>query len=86
MSNRTREVLLTAVQAGCHGFPPHADIADAIVSGNRQLEILALNFDSLAWMEFCIAVELHTGQELSPGDLEPMTFFFEIEEWLLARA
>jgi len=45
----------------------------------------ALEFDSLAWMEFCISVELQSGQELTPAQIGDMRYFFEIEEWLRAR-
>jgi hypothetical protein len=45
----------------------------------------ALEFDSLAWMEFCISIELQSGQELTPAKIRDMRYFFEVEEWLRAR-
>jgi acyl carrier protein len=85
MVDRVREILLSAVSAGRFGAPPEASVAQAVAKGDRDFTIDRLNFDSLAWMEFCIAVELQSGQELTPADLEDMQFVFEIEEWLRAR-
>jgi hypothetical protein len=85
MSDRVRDILVAAVQAGCHGFRPKPEIVEAIASGSKELTIEQLQFDSLAWMEFCIAVELSTGQELTPEDLQPMRRFSQIEQWLRAR-
>ena len=85
MDDRTREILIAAVQAGGSGFPPEPAIARAIAEGNRELTTNQLKFDSLAWMEFCISVELQSGQELAPEDIEGMRYVFEIEEWLRAR-
>jgi hypothetical protein len=39
----------------------------------------------LAWMEFCISVELQSGQELTPADVDEMRYVFQIEQWLRAR-
>ena len=55
------------------------------MAGGRNLTLDQLQFDSLAWMEFCISVELATGQELTPTFIDGMKCFFEIEEWLYAR-
>jgi hypothetical protein len=80
-----RGVLLAAVEAGRNGHPPPEEIASAILSGDRAFGLDRLEFDSLGWMEFCIAVELSTGQELTPADIAGMTHFNEIETWLNAR-
>ena len=85
MPDQIREILLSAVSAGRFGAPPEPSIAQAIAAGDRELSIDQLKFDSLAWMEFCIAVELQSGQELTPADIEGMQFVFQIEEWLRAR-
>ena len=85
MDNPIRDILLTAVSAARHGVPPDPAIARAIAGGDRALRIDQLKFDSLAWMEFCISVELQSGQELTPADIANMRYVFEIEEWLSAR-
>ena len=85
MTDKVREVLLTAVCAGRHGDTPPPSLAQAIAEGRRDLTTDRLEFDSLAWMEFCISVELQTGQELTPAHIDRMRHFFEIEEWLRAR-
>jgi hypothetical protein len=85
MTDRAREILIAAVQAGRYGFPPDATVATAIEQGSRELKIDQLQFDSLAWMEFCISVELQSGQELTPADIESMQFVVQIEDWLRAR-
>lgn len=83
--DQIREMLLAALGAARYGFPPGPSISQAIVAGDRGLTLDQLEFDSLAWMEFCISVELQSGQELTPAHIDGMQYFFEIEEWLHAR-
>jgi hypothetical protein len=85
MHDQIRDMLLAAVRAGKNGFPPDPAIAQGIANGNRALMIDELKFDSLAWMEFCISIELQSGQELTTADIEGMQYLFEVEEWLRAR-
>ena len=85
MADHIREMLLRALCAGRHGHAPGARLTDAVVAGDRELRTDQLGFDSLAWMEFCISVELQSGQELTPEDVEKMSYVYEIEEWLRAR-
>jgi hypothetical protein len=85
MSDRVRDMLLVALGAGQHGATPADHIAEAVKVGDRQLRIDQLHFDSLAWMEFCISIELQSGQALTPEDIENMRYMFEIEEWLRAK-
>ena len=80
-----RAILLTALKDAQHGLPPGTSITQSVVEGDRGLTLDALEFDSLAWMEFCISVELQSGQELTPAQIVDMRYFFEIEEWLRAR-
>jgi len=49
------------------------------------MTIEQLGFDSLAWLEFCISVEIQSGQEITPADITKMRYIFEIENWLRAR-
>jgi hypothetical protein len=84
LSDPVRDTMLVALEAARGGKAPAA-IADAVIAGDRAMRLEQLNFDSLAWMEFCISVELQTGQELTPTDVESMHYVFEIEEWLRAR-
>jgi hypothetical protein len=86
MTDKVRGILLAAVRAGRNGFPPEPSIAQAIADGSRELTIDQLKFDSLAWMEFCISVELQSGQELTPVDIDGMQYVVQIEEWLRSRA
>ena len=83
--DKVREMLLGAVTAAHNGYQPGPAITEAITSGDRTIRIDQLKFDSLAWMEFCISVELQSGQELTPEDIAKMRYVFEIEEWLRAR-
>jgi hypothetical protein len=85
MSDRVRDMLLSAVSAARYGVPPGSGIAEAIIAGDRDMRLEQLRFDSLAWMEFCISVELQSGQELTPEDIANMQYVFEIEEWLCAK-
>lgn len=85
MADKVCEVLLTAVRAARHGATTPPSLAQAIAEGNRDLTTDQLDFDSLAWMEFCISVELQSGLELTPADVEKMRYVCQIEEWLRAR-
>jgi len=85
MVSQIRDILLNAVSAARYGVPPKTRIAEAIAGGDRQLTLDELEFDSLSWMEFCISVELQSGQELSPLDIERMDYVFQIEDWLRNR-
>jgi hypothetical protein len=86
MPDQTRQILLAAIRAARYGSPPEASLLQAISEGDRELTLEQLEFDSLAWMEFCISVELQSGQELTTSDVEQMRYVFQIEEWLRARA
>lgn len=85
MTDRARDILMTALRAGRFGSPPDATLATAVREGNRELKLDELQFDSLAWMEFCISVELQSGLDLAPSDIEEMQFTLQIEDWLRAR-
>jgi hypothetical protein len=74
MPNRMREMLLTALSAARYGVPPEPSITQAVIAGDRELTLDRLKFDSLAWMEFCISVELQSGQELTPADTDEMRY------------
>ena len=63
-------VLIEAITAAKANFPPDDPLIAAIQQGGRDIKLTDLNFDSLAWMEFCISVELATGAELTPEHLE----------------
>jgi hypothetical protein len=85
MTDRTRDILLAALRAGRFGAPPDAAMASSVRQGNRELTLEAMDFDSLAWMEFCISVELQSGLDLAPSDIEEMQYVYQVEEWLRAR-
>ena len=85
MTDRARDILMAALRAGRFGSPPDAGLTTAIREGSRELKLDALEFDSLAWMEFCISVELQSGLDLAPSDIEEMQFTAQIEDWLRAR-
>ena len=85
MSDKVREIVLAALSAARYGYEPDPRIAKAVLVGDRNLTVEQLKFDSLAWMEFCISVELQCGQEMTPAEIEGMHYVFEIEEWLRAR-
>ena len=85
MTEHIRKMLLAALSAARYGDPPGPAIIQAVVAGDRSLMLDQLGFDSLAWMEFCISVELQSGQELTPAHIDGMRHFSEIEEWLRHR-
>ena len=60
-----REMLVAALCAARYGKPPSPAIAQAVVAGDRGLTLDQLEFDSLAWMEFCISVVIGTGADAS---------------------
>lgn len=81
-----RKMLLDAIRAANHGVPAGAEIAAAVANGDRHLSLDAFEFDSLAWMEFCIYVETETGVDLTPAEIVDMRRFCEIEDWIYERA
>ena len=85
MSDPVRDMLLVALRAARNGVTPSAALAEAVAAGGCAMPIDQLHFDSLAWMEFCISIELQSGQALTPEDIENMRYMFEIEEWLRAK-
>jgi hypothetical protein len=85
MADHIRKILLEAIDAARYGVPPDPPIAAAITEGNRELTLERLQLDSLGWMEFCISIELQSGQELTSFDVEKMRYFFQIEDWLRER-
>jgi hypothetical protein len=85
MSDPVRDMLLVALRAARNGVAPSPALAEAVAAGYRAMPIDQLRFDSLAWMEFCISIELQSGQALTPEDIENMRYTFEIEEWLRAK-
>jgi acyl carrier protein len=85
MTEQIREILLTALNAARYGIPPDAVIAKAVTEGDRELTVERLGLDSLGWMEFCISIELQSGQELTQFEIEKMRYMFEIEDWLRER-
>jgi len=86
MTGQIGEILLEAIKAARHGNPAGAPLIQAVFTGNREFSLDQLEFDSLAWMEFCISIELHSGEELTPAHISEMKYLYEIEQWLRARA
>ena len=78
-------MLICALRAAGNGLQPTPAVEQAVLAGDPELALADLEFDSLAWMEFCISIELQSRQELTPADIEPMHRMSEIEEWLRAR-
>jgi acyl carrier protein len=86
MACQIREMLLAALTAARYGSPCDPSLVDAVAAGDATLEVDQLEFDSLAWMEFCIFIELRSGLELTPAHIEGMRYFVEIEDWVRARS
>jgi len=85
MQDKVRSILIAAVEAGRYGAPLDPQTIQAITQGRPELPLAKLGFDSLAWMEFCISVELQSGQELGPDDIEGMVYMRDVEAWLRER-
>ena len=75
-------VLIEAITAAKHNFPPDDPLAKAISQGALEIKLSDLNFDSLAWMEFCISIELNTGAELTPDHLEKFETLTDVAAWI----
>jgi len=83
MNALSREkMLLEAVTAANNGFAPGRELARAIARGGAGVTLGDLHFDSLAWMEFCISIELNTGAELTPGHLQQFQTLADIATWV----
>lgn len=85
MNSKTASILMAALTAAKNGFPPDRELESEIRKGGTAVKLLDLNFDSLAWMEFCICIELETGAELTPDLLDDMESLHDVAEWLNAR-
>lgn len=75
---------MTALAAGRFHAPGDPRLGERLAAGEAVL-LDELGFDSLAWMEFCISVELQTRQELLTSDIEAMETVADIEDWLGKR-
>ncbi len=85
MADRAREILAGAAVAASFERPLRPATIDAIRAGDPDLAVEQLGFDSLALMEFCIAVELQSRVELTPLQVTGMTYVREVEDWLRGR-
>jgi acyl carrier protein len=81
-----RGLLVSAIVAGRHGRPLGEAMARRVSDPADDFPLDELAFDSLAWMEFCISVELASGLELTPADIARMTTLSDIETWIARRA
>ena len=75
-----RTMLLTAMDAASFGVP--IDSVKSAIARGEKVTLEQLDFDSLAWMEFCISVELQSKVELTTSHIEKMTTMQDIEGWL----
>lgn len=85
VADPVRDMLLAAATAAKYGVGLPASVAHGIETGDRDLLLADLGFDSLALMEFCISVELQSKAELTPLLVGEMTHVHEVEAWLRAR-
>jgi hypothetical protein len=85
MTDRIHAMLISALRAAGNGIQPRRALEQAILAGDLTLPLNELDFDSLAWMEFCISIEVQSRLELTPADIAPMQRLAEIEDWLRAR-
>jgi hypothetical protein len=85
MGDQTHAIILEAIRAGQFGRPASPEVEAAVANGGGDFAIDRLKFDSLAWMEFCISVELQSGQDLAPSDIAAMQYLNQIEDWLRTR-
>lgn len=79
---KVRDLLAAAILAGRHGRPLGARLAERVRDPAGDLRIEELGFDSLAWMEFCIAIELASGVEIHPADISRMRRLSDIATWI----
>lgn len=86
MTDVFRATIAKAIRAGLRGRPVPSDVEAALADPVAPLPTERLGFDSLAWMEFCISVELETGKGLTPADVAGLGYVHKIEEWLRARS
>ncbi len=58
MACQIRELLVAALTVAQYGRAPDPLVSRAVMAGDRKLTMDQFEFDSLAWMEFCIFIEL----------------------------
>jgi acyl carrier protein len=79
-----RLIVLHAVALARYRDPDPERSSEA--SEPLSVPLSSLNFDSLASMEFCIALELRTGLEFTPEDLQRAATLEDVVDWIMQRA
>lgn len=74
--------LLAALAAARHGMEPAPDLTARVTAGGGDVRLGDLRLDSLGVMEFCIAIELETGAELTPDLLAGFDTLADVADWL----
>jgi len=85
VNEKAFDIIFEALRAANAGVDPPGWLSDAILREDPMLTVDQLGFDSISWLEFWISVELQSGQDLTPGDIEKIQRVTEIIEWLRAR-
>lgn len=76
--SRLRQAVLEALKVSVPGVF-NDDMCRSFLAGELNVELARLDMDSLARMEFCIAIELSTGVTLLPPQLAELATTDAIE-------
>lgn len=77
-TSRLRQAILEALKVAVPGAL-NDEMCRSFLDGRLDVELTRLGMDSLARMEFCIAIELATGVPLVPSQLAELTTTGAIE-------
>ena len=83
-SAELRRAVVDALKAAAPGALDDA-AREAFLAGKSNLLLAQLNLDSLARMEFCIAIELATGVTLLPAQLAALDSTDAVQHYVMER-
>jgi len=82
--SRSRQAVFAALKVAASGAFDD-EMRRSFLADGSNLELVALEMDSLANMEFCIAIELSTGITLLPPQLAELATTDAIEGFIRER-
>ena len=81
-----RRILVEALDAANVTSMRHRGLEAPFAAGETDVPLAALGIDSLAAMELCIAIEVHTGVTLVPEELARIATLRDLARTIQARA
>jgi acyl carrier protein len=68
--NEVRDIIAQQLEYACSTVMRDKQLTPIFLEGRHDIALGELEMDSLAEMELCIAIEIHTGVSIVPNDLQ----------------